>query len=464
MAKFYDYIVIGSGAGGGAAAYYLAKSGAQVLLLEAGRRYAADAYPRNEVQANAQLLWGGGADLSRDASTVLLRGKVLGGGTVVNQALLDRFDDIAWRDLAADTGVSWFDSDAMARHYDAVESELSLHTFEQEEWNRNAALYVQGFEKLGYEWKPLRRGQGDCGKGNDCMMCLGGCARDSKQSTAVTFIRRAEAAGLAVETGFHAGQIIEGNGWTAVHGMQNGQQKVFYGGKCVVAAGALGTVGLMLKSGWQQRLPMLGKQFYCHPQWMSTAFLHEPVDAHKGYFQSVKSGDNRFRNWRFKLENVFAGPAGIALLNHYDFGKAHQDYMRRYRHMMCIEVALRDQTPGEIRLNGKGRLIVDKPLGQADLDNAAKGRSIVNDVFAAVGAGGVMSSGIRIGLHLMGGARMGQSAADSVVDEEFKVHGMRHVYVADGSLYPNAPGINPSLTIMALAHRAAEGILKQAGG
>lgn len=62
MAKFYDYIVIGSGAGGGAAAYYLAKSGAQVLLLEAGRRYAADAYPRNkEVLAHSPCCYRYGA-------------------------------------------------------------------------------------------------------------------------------------------------------------------------------------------------------------------------------------------------------------------------------------------------------------------------------------------------------------------------------------------------------------------
>lgn len=464
MKTFYDYIIIGSGAGGGVLSHYLTEAGAEVLLLEAGNRYTGATYPKDEMRSGAQLMWGGGTDMTTDAHTVLLRGKVLGGGTVVNQALLDRFDDVAWRDFKADSGVSFFSSEAMAPHYDAIESQLSLHTFDdRSQWNRNAQLYVEGFEKLGYEWKPLRRGQSNCGKGQDCIVCLGGCPRDSKQSMAVTFIKKAEARGLTVQTGFHVDQVVNGRGFVSVFGRKDGQAQVFYAKKCILSAGALGTTQLMLKSQWDKRLPAIGKHFYCHPQWMSTAFLDEPVDAHKGAFQAVKSSDPRFRHWGFKLENVFAGPVGISLLNHYQIGRGHQDYMRRYRHMMCIEVALRDQTPGDIQLNGKNRLAVSKTLSRLDLEAARKGREVVREIFNAVGGKDIMMSDIRIGLHLMGGARMGQDAATSVVNEGYQVHGIDNIYVVDGSLYPNAPGINPSLTIMALSHRAAQTILAEAG-
>ena len=465
MNPVYDYLIVGSGAGGGVTAYVLAAAGAKVLLLEAGKRFSGNTYPKDEMRAGAQLMWGGGTDMTTDAATVLLRGKVLGGGTVVNQALLDRFDNLAWADFKADSGVSFFDNAAMADHYDAVETHLALHTFhDRSRWNRNAALYVAGFEKAGYQWQPLRRGQGDCGHGNDCMMCLGGCPRDAKQSMAVTFIKEAEAHGLTVRTGFQAAQVVTGADFVTVFGHENGVPQSHYARHCILAAGALGSTELMLKSQWQRRLPALGQHFYCHPQWMSTAFMDEPVDAHKGAFQAVKSADPRFRQNRFKLENVFAGPVAMALLNHRQMGAAHQHYMRRYRHMMCIEVALRDQTPGQISLNRQGRLAVTKSLRQADLDNATKGRGVVAEIFAAVGAKETMASAIRVGLHLMGGARMGQQAATSVVNEGFQVHGMPRVYVADGSLFPNAPGINPSLSIMALAHRAAHSILAQTAG
>ncbi len=60
--------------------------------------------------------------------------------------------------------------------------------------------------------------------------------------------------------------------------------------------------------------------------------------------------------------------------------------------------------------------------------------------------------------HPMGGCRMGDDPATSVTDAWGKVHGLDWLYVADGSLFPGSSGVNPYLTIMALADRVAEGI------
>jgi choline dehydrogenase-like flavoprotein len=65
-----------------------------------------------------------------------------------------------------------------------------------------------------------------------------------------------------------------------------------------------------------------------------------------------------------------------------------------------------------------------------------------------------------IGLHLMGGCGMGTDPARTVVNPEFRLHGFKNIYCADSSIFPNAPGINPSLTIMALSKKAAAQLVK----
>jgi choline dehydrogenase-like flavoprotein len=63
--------------------------------------------------------------------------------------------------------------------------------------------------------------------------------------------------------------------------------------------------------------------------------------------------------------------------------------------------------------------------------------------------------------HLMGGCGMGRTAEDSVTDSYGRVHGIPWLFVADASLFPDAVEINPYLTIMALADRAAERIREE---
>ena len=462
MKRMHDYIIVGSGASGSVLAHYLTQAGADVLLLEAGKRFTAATFPQNEMDANAQLMWNGGMDLSRDAATLFIRGKVLGGGTIINQCLLDRFDDVALDDWRSATDVDFFRTQNMERHYDAVESNLSLHYMEKADWNRNAELYVEGFEKLGLEWAPLRRGQSDCGTGNDCIVCLGGCPRKSKQSMLETFLPKAEKNGLKILAEFEVAEVVHGQQFVTVQGRHHGNPHSLYGRQVILAAGALGTTQLLLKAGVQKRLPALGRNFHCHPQWMTVGFFDEPVDSHKGAFQSVKSSDPRFRNWGFKLENVFAGPIAMSLLKP-GYGFEHQHYMQRYRNMACIEVAVRDQAAGTLALSNKGRLVIDKPLSDGDRQRANRGNQIVHDIFSTLGAREIMTSPIQIALHLMGGCGIGSRASDSVVNEQFQVHGLPRLRIADSSIFPNAPGINPSLSIMALSHRAAEILLAEAG-
>jgi choline dehydrogenase-like flavoprotein len=64
-----------------------------------------------------------------------------------------------------------------------------------------------------------------------------------------------------------------------------------------------------------------------------------------------------------------------------------------------------------------------------------------------------------MGFHPLGTARAHARAADGVTDPDLALHGVEGVYVADGSVVPSALGVNPQLTIMALATRLAYGLL-----
>ena len=90
-----------------------------------------------------------------------------------------------------------------------------------------------------------------------------------------------------------------------------------------------------------------------------------------------------------------------------------------------------------------------------------QGLTLVRDLFESTGAKEVIQCQQGFGLHLMGGCVMGTDPAASVVNPDFQLHGCPDLFAADSSIFPSAPGINPSFTIMALSHRAAQAMLKR---
>ena len=452
----YDAIVVGSGAAGGVLAYHLNKSGANCLLLEAGKDFRAKTYPKSEADWSPELFWGGGIEFDQKTTMGFLRARCLGGTTIVNQALLDRFDDVAFDDWRADSGVDWFSNAELGTNYDAVEDKLEFTYIKEEHRNKSAKKFIQGMEQTGYEWGTLRRGQGDCAtdEGQDCIDCLGGCKRDSKQSTLVGYIQEAEKNGLDIRCEFIVDRFQDNGDSVKVYGRYCGQEKVFETKKLILAAGSFGTTQLLLQAGLKPDLPALGTQFSTHPQFLMFGVFDEIIDAHKGAFQSVKSDDPRFRPRGFKLENVYAQPIAISMLSP-SIGHDFHRYMKKYRQIACVEVAVRDEATGTMAINKKGRLSIQKDLTDQDRSRSQDGLGVIREVLDAAGAKEVIEGDIHFGLHLMGGSPMGVNGDTSVVDPEFRVHGMKNVMVCDSSVFPNAPGINPSLTIMAMAHRLA---------
>jgi len=461
MAKIYDYIVIGSGPGGGVVGYQLHKAGADVAILEAGNFFRKDTFPTNEADTSAQLYWGGGIEFNKSAKMAFLRARVVGGTSIVNQALVDDFDDIAFNDWKTQSGVDYFTVDKMKPYYDTVSDFLEIYEFSKPEFNRNAELYTKASDELGHKWGFLHRAQSDCAleKGNDCIACLGGCHRDSKQSSMATYIQEGEKTGLKVIANTEVHHFEDKQDHVVVYGATNGTKVKFFAKKLIVAGGSFGTTQMLFNSGIKEKLPSLGKYFSSHPQFMNFGVFDEPVNSHKGYFQTVASKDPDFRKKGFKLEIVFAPPVSLAMLFR-EYGKDHQAIMRDHTKISCVEIAVRDENVGEIKVNKKGRLEVEKNLTDQDKKRRDTGMETVHNIMAKAGAKRVLHAPMYFGLHLMGGAVIGTDPNTSVVNPEFNLHGSKNIYVCDSSLFPNAPGINPSLTIFALSQKLSEQLIK----
>ena len=458
----YDFAIIGSGAAGGRLAYDLTAGGADCVLIEAGRAFDAATFPGHELDYTAQMFWAGGLELGVNGRLGFLRAKCLGGGPVINQALMDRFDEVAFDDWRLKSGISFFNTTDMAPHYEAAEEGMVLQEIPERHYRQNSRIFIRAFDALGYGWKPLRRAESDCAHdhGSDCIVCLGGCPRDSKQSPVVTTIRWATEKGLTIESEFEVNTVLDLRDKVMIFGAQRGQKAEITAARAVLAAGSVGTTSILLRSASLKKTPALGLNFCCHPQFMTYALFDEPVDAHKGAFQAVKSDDARFRRAGYKFENVFAPPGATALLLP-GFGRPHMEVMRKYRFLACMEVCVRDEPGGRLRVDRRGRTLIDKPLTDSDRKKIEEGLDRIDEMFHAAGAGRVIRGEQGFGLHLMGGCVMGTDPESSVVSPDFQIHDHPNLFVADSSLFPSAPGINPSLTVMALSHRAGRVMLSR---
>ena len=206
----YDVVIVGGGVSGSFIADELVRAGLSCVMLEAGAQLARETYPRAEVDANSRLYWGGGIERNRDATIGFLRPKVVGGGSIVNQALMDRFDDLAFDAWREASGVAFLTRSTLDPWYDRVRERISIRTVPETYRNGNAEIFREGFERNGYRWATLERAERDCRfqDGNCCIECLWGCRIDSKQSTPVTVLKRALEAGLTLVPEFEAERVV----------------------------------------------------------------------------------------------------------------------------------------------------------------------------------------------------------------------------------------------------------------
>jgi choline dehydrogenase-like flavoprotein len=128
--------------------------------------------------------------------------------------------------------------------------------------------------------------------------------------------------------------------------------------------------------------------------------------------------------------------------------------MLRFRHVGQCGLMVSDSSRGRVHLRGR-RPLIRYDLGPADVARVKRGVERLEQLLTAAGAREVHASRKLMAFHPLGTARAHARPGHGVVDQDLKVHGADNVWVADGSVVPSALGVNPQITIMALATRLA---------
>jgi choline dehydrogenase-like flavoprotein len=475
-----DVVIVGSGAGGAAAAAELAEAGLDVIVLEAGGHFNRDNYPGGHLESIATLY--------RDAGLTMAEGnppipvpvaKVVGGTTVINSGTCFRAPDEVldnWRD---EHGVSW------ARDLDPyfVEAEefLRVTPLDTGRMGRNGQLAMEGAEALGVSSGPISRNAGDCVQ---CSSCPYGCKIDAKRGMHVSYLPRAVAAGARIRTGVEARRLLVEDGRAAgvrcLAGRDNGSPRAFTvraRRATIVAGGAFGTPELLIRSGLGGG--QVGRNLHIHPACWVGAKYEEEVRGWEGVMQSYYIDE--WESERVLLEATFTPLAfGGAWLQ--GAGRAHQEAMLEFGHISSIGVQLADRSVGRVRLLGDGSLKAGYRLTDDDAQRFIFGIARAAEVHFAAGATEVYPNIPRAGVlrpgqvaefeatrfkaselrleafHPMGTARISGDETAGVCDARGAVRGVEGLYVADASLFPSAVQVNPMMTIVAFAKRVAAGI------
>lgn len=488
-----DVCVVGSGAGGGVAAAELARAGRRVVVLEAGGGWQAPGFDQRELPGMERLYLDRGTTATRDLSIAILAGGALGGGTTVNWQTSLRTPEGVRAEWAERSGCRHFTEDSFSRSLDAVCERLAVGTAESAV-NANNEVLRRGCETLGFQHETIARNSRGCDAAQ-CGYCVYGCRHGGKQTTSVTYLRDAQQAGearivascRAERIRLAAGRV---SGVLATATGEDGRRHAVdvRAPIVVVAAGSIESPVLLLRSGLT--LPALGRHLHLHPTTAVAGEYEEPIEPWRGPPQTVLSGEfaSLDGGYGFRLETAPVHPGLLAIALPWHGAADHARCMRRAAHTAAFIVLTRDRSSGRVRADRDGRALIDYRPGARELAHLRRGMVEASRVHLAAGArevttlhgreqrcrsagdldafagriarapfghnyGGLFSA------HQMGTCRMGSSAREAVCDENGQVFGARGLFVADASAFPGSSGVNPMITIMALAHHTAGRLL-----
>lgn len=475
-----DVVVIGTGAGGATIAALLAERGYAVAIVEEGAFV-----PRHELAGEpmdrVRRLWrASGATWTVGRPPILVpRGRMVGGTTAINSGTCLRVPasvlDVWRRDLGFPDD---FSVDAMARRYTLVEAELGVTPADRRYVGPVAGVVGRGADALGLKHGPLPRNAPDCdGQGT----CIVGCPTDAKRSTNVSWIPRALRAGAALFTGVTATALLrEGSRAVGIEARGvdpcGGAHRLVVRARAVVlACGTIEGARWLMDQG--VRLPALGRNLSVHPALGVSALLPTVAPSFRAIPQGygVDVGDAAIAMEGFWLPPPLAA-TGVDLV-----GEALSSWMDAQDRVAQFGLMVKDEGNGRVLRGPDGRAIVRydlSPVSQAKLQLGAATlvelllRGGADRVLAGLGPIGIVDSvdaaraiaSARLsasdfhllGAHPLGTMRMGRGPDEAVVDFDHRLYGTDNVYVVDGGTIPTSLGVNPQMTIMAFASRAAD--------
>jgi choline dehydrogenase-like flavoprotein len=489
-----DAVVVGTGAGGSVMLRELARAGLNVVGFEEGDCPSPGEFDQREENMLPRLFQDAGGRSTEDMAIRVLQGRGVGGSTVHNTNLCKRAPDAVLDIWERRHGVVGAGPRELQAAFERIERELSVTEIAPELRNANNEVLRRGCEALGWRGGPLRHNRVGCLQSGFCEL---GCAYNAKQNAVKVMVPDALDAGARVYTDtevmrlIFAGQGIGGVEAIAREAGQRPRRLSVRSRVVVLAASAVGSAALALRSALPDPHGILGHGFRLHPGAIVAGRFDHDIAGWRGIPQSYEctehldyaEGSDR-RVW---IVPAFAHPIGAAS-SLTGFGASHMTSMRAYPKLAVLSAMVHDETSGQVRVGRGGRPIVRYVMNDSDRAQLARGLAACARLMLAAGAKEVTIPAIpsrRIGtiaeldaldmsfvgphripmtaVHPMGGMPMGEDPRRSVVRSTGEHHQVRGLFVADGSLFPTSLGGPPQITIYALALHLARHVVERAG-
>jgi choline dehydrogenase-like flavoprotein len=472
--------VIGTGAGGAPVAKELAEGGMSVVMLESGTRFTTDDFNARPRDMTAKLYRDAGQTVTfGNVPIVLPLGEGEAGTTLINSGTCFRTPDVILESWGERFGLEGMSAAELDPYFRRVEREIHIAQVPEDLAGNNALVIKRGAEQLGWSGDFIFRNASGCiGSG----VCAFGCPTSSKLHMGLTYVPRAWDAGATSYTECRAEKLVIEGGW--VRGVDaraagGGRLRV----ECeivIVACGALFTPLFLRANGLGGESGELGNNLALHPATGVRARFAEEINMARGVPQSYYIDE--FCDEGIMFEGA-AGPPDYAAMSFPFSGEEHRARMLDYLHIAQFGVMVSDTSRGSVRALPGGALHMSYDLNDHDLRAFKRGIELLCECYWAAGAEevyppieglGVLRDGdvdsVRrhdlrahqltlMAFHPMGTARADGRPEHGVVDGDLKLHGVGGLYVSDASVLPSSLGVNPQVTIMALATRLAYNLL-----
>lgn len=490
-----DVAIIGSGAGGATSAEILSQAGLKVLLIEEGKLRHQKDFKMNELEAFSTLYQEATARKTADGAIAIYQGRSVGGSTTVNWTSTFRTPENTLKHWYEYHGVEGFSPEEMSPWFADREQALNMS-----EWlmppNNNNAVLKKGCDALGWNSSTMIRNVKGCWNLGYCGF---GCPVNAKQSMLVTSIPKALDKQASLLTCAKADRFeIEGDQVSALWCSALDQEaRVETGAKVqvrarhyILAAGAIGSPAVLLRSDAPDPYQTLGARTFIHPVNTCTATFKEEIKGFEGAPQSIYSDEFLWKDGvageaGFKLEVAPVFPGGLAGQETLH-GVALSNRMRNLKYTNSTIALIRDgfhdeSTGGQVKLRDDGSPVLDYEISDYIWRGLKKAYLTMAELQFAAGAQSVMAAHhdakevkswadakahinalpmepLRAALfsaHVMGGCAMGGDERTSVVNSDGRHHQLGNLSVFDGSAFPTSIGANPQLSIYGLAAKQA---------